>query len=123
MISMRSVIMAALMAAVLAGVAIEASAQISQILRRTGLTPEDYQQVTTAANELFVSGDPRPGASVDWVNDETGASGRAEILSVEGGCATVGHTFRSTRQVGGRDAERSFQLRRCRMDDGRWVSM
>ncbi|MEM7319009.1 MAG: hypothetical protein AAF408_08295 [Pseudomonadota bacterium] len=90
---------------------------LSRIIAETGLSPEDYNVMRDASDELFTGNGPSPGRSVSWANKTSGTQGTSRIGAVSGNCAEVQHAFRPK----GDAEEKKIRTKRCRNAQGSWV--
>ncbi|AVO38981.1 hypothetical protein [Pukyongiella litopenaei] len=117
---MKRLVVPVLIAALAAGIAATgvAANPLSKTLRKTGLSPEDFDIMRQAASVLYVPA-PQPGKSVTWSNAKSGSHGSAQLDRVDGQCVVVDH------RVHPKGAEKAEQLktRLCQSGDGRWLLM
>jgi hypothetical protein len=107
--------------AMVAGVAISitpaGATGYASMLNGTGLTPEDVELAQTAAQSLYTQTGVTAGAAQEWSNDQTGASGRVEVLQAGGSPVCV--VYRHTTKAANAQATR-LDYRRCKTADGTW---
>ncbi len=117
---MKRLVVPVLVAALAAGVAATGAVAnpLSKTLRKTGLSPEDFDLMRQTAAELYVPA-PQPNKSVKWSNAESGSYGTAKLDQVDGKCVVVNHL------VHPKGAEKAEQIRTrlCQSGDGRWLLM
>ena len=102
--------------ALLLAVAGPAAAQITKILRESGLNQADINIATETSEALYQKPGVRVGQKSEWSNPDTGASGVVEILEVQGACVTFVHyTQAPNRQP------RRLPSKRCKDASGNWV--
>lgn len=82
-----------------------------------GLTNDDYAEMKSASEDLYLSDAPQVGDETIWRSEKGGGYGTVELESFDGTCAIVKHAFRTARRgevFRGRE-------QRCKADDGRWL--
>ncbi len=90
---------------------------LSRILAETGLSSEDFDLMGQYASGLYQRGSPKTGASAQWVNGDSGASGTVTLQEVKGNCVLLRHEA----LAGGKDKPVLIHTRRCKNADGVWV--
>ena len=90
---------------------------LGRILAETGLSSEDFDLMGQYAAGLYKRGSPKTGASSNWANAESGASGTVTLEAVKGNCVSLRHEA----TAGGRDKPVLIHTRRCKNADGIWV--
>lgn len=93
------------------------AASMADTLRRTGLTQQDINLLSQTGASLYRDGTPKLGTEKDWSNPDTGNSGKAMLVGLDGNCADVRHVVITQR----RPQPQEFTFRNCKGADGNWV--
>jgi len=90
---------------------------LSEIIRNTGLTPDDFAIMKETAQSLFVTSTPSVGREKTWSNPDSKSQGTVRLMSVQGNCVVVRHSY----QAKGSDKTGQISNRQCKTADGKWV--
>lgn len=112
---MRKILSACAILAVMSGAADAKS--LSRILAETGLSSEDFDLMGQYAASLYEKGTPKQGASAQWSNDTSGASGTVTLDGVQDNCVAIRHEA----MADSKDKPVLIHTRRCKNADGIWV--
>ncbi|MEX0287131.1 MAG: hypothetical protein AB3N23_21205 [Paracoccaceae bacterium] len=90
---------------------------ISKIVRKTGLSPEDFNIMGEKAASLYDTANPQPGRIISWTNPDSGSHGRVRLAAMRKNCAFLQHF------VHPKGAEKSTELRLqlCKDASGKWL--
>lgn len=89
-----------------------AAKPLARILKESGLTQSDFDQILAAEQALIAYG--HPPRTQGWQNSETGAKGASEPVSSRGACLYIRHLVTLTAA----SPRREFRTALCRSSDG-----
>ena len=121
---MKKIVSGFIAAAVLAGAASLAQAQINPFGRwaQPGLTAEESTLVYDTAASVYKNPNVKPGDKADWVSKKTGNSGSVEavrLFTYNGNinCVETLYTFKIKEAD---QARNTLTINHCKMPDGEW---
>ncbi|MEM8730458.1 MAG: hypothetical protein AAGF79_11120 [Pseudomonadota bacterium] len=101
----------------LGALALPVAANVADTIKRTGLTQDDINVMSSTAAELYQTGTPQVGRTSAWSNPDTGARGEATLTGFASNCADIRHVVFTQR----RPEAQQFVFRNCKTADGNWV--
>ena len=64
---------------------------LSKILADSGLSPQDFDLITSTEKELYTPTVKATGTKLAWSNPKTGARGEVKLAAVRGECVFIEH--------------------------------